>query len=307
MGGRSRSASAGAPKKVRQPDWTKYRGAWWWKDPKTEGDDWHPQEDFNQKEWNKAQAGPALTGAEKAVNIAKRTAQGEMQLARNSAMSAAKAWGHNDSNAQKLLAKLDALYDKKRADLDSPALVEALAKELDAMESKIEDLTIESSKISERLLRIGEEQKYLTERAGVLQAQKDSAEKQLAEEDAGGPSPQPTGAAGGIPRNAGSVSSASQPASSAGAPALRIQAIEQQMANMNSQIAAVLGALSLAHGVPAAAPVGGGAWDSHQNWSQEQNWEDQDWSSNVPGWNRDIGDDAAAVETFEDMDQSGGS
>jgi len=305
MGGRSRSASAGASKKVRQPNWTKYRGAWWWKDPKLEGDDWHPQEDFNQKDWNKAQVGPALTGAEKAVNIAKRSAQGEMQLARNSAMSAAKAWGHNDATSQKLLAKLDALYDKKRADLDSPALVEALAKELDAMESKLEDLTIESSKISERLLRIGEEQKYLTERAGVLQAQKDSAEGQMSAEDAGGSSPQPTVAAGGIPRSAGSLSSASQPASSLGAPALRIQAMEQQMANMSSQIAAVLGALSLAHGVPAAAPVGGGAWDSHQNWSQEQNW-GQEWSPSVPGWEQDVGDGANAVEPVSDMDESGG-
>ena len=189
MGGRSRSASAGASKKGRQPSWAKYRGAWWWKDPKLEQDDWHPQEEFNQKEWNKAQAEPILTGAARAVSIAKRNAQGEMQLARNSAMAAAKAWGHNDATSQSLLAKLDALHDRKRADLDPPALVEALVKELDAMESKLEDLAIESSKISERLRRIDEEQKYLSERAGVLQAQKDTAEEQISAEGAGGTPP----------------------------------------------------------------------------------------------------------------------
>jgi len=301
MGGRSRSASAGASKKVRQPSWARYRGAWWWKDPKLEEDEWHPQEEFNQKEWNRAQAEPIETGAARVVSIAKRKAQAELQLARNSAFAAAKAWGHNDVTSQNLLAKLDALHDKKRAELDPPAHVEALAKELDSMESKLEDLALESSKISERLARIDEEQKYLQDRACVLQSRKDAVEEQISAEAAGGARTTPTVPAGGAASGVGSSPSASQSASSLGLPQSRIHAMEQQMASMSTQLAAVLGALSQAHGVPGAAPVGGGSWDQQQGWNQS--WNNEDWEES---WDLDGDGGAPGADVTAAMDETGG-
>jgi len=297
MGGRSRSASAGASKKVRQPTWAKYRGAWWWKDPKLEEDDWHPQEEFNQKDWNRAQAEPAETGAEKVVGIAKRKAQAELQLARNSALAAAKAWGHSDVTSQSLLAKLDALHDKRRAELDPPAHAQALQKELDSMESKLEDLALESSRISERLARIDEEQKYLQDRACVLQSRKDAVEEQIAAEGAGSTLTTPTVSTGVATGGAGG----SQSASSSGLAQSRIQVMEQQMASMSTQLAAVLGALSQAHGVPVAAPVGGGSWDHQQGWNQS--WSNEDWDES---WDPDGDGGATGAAASADMDETGG-
>jgi len=297
MGGRSRSASAGASKKVRQPTWAKYRGAWWWKDPKLEEDDWHPQEEFNQKDWNRAQAEPVETGAEKVVGVARRKAQAELQLARNSAIAAAKAWGHSDVTSQSLLAKLDALHDKKRAELDLPAHAQALQKELDSMESKLEDLALEASRISERLARIDEEQKYLQDRASVLQSRKDGVEEQIAAEGAGSTLTTPTVSTGVVTGGAGG----SQSASSSGLAQSRIQVMEQQMASMSTQLAAVLGALSQTHGVPAAAPVGGGAWDHQQGWNQS--WSNEDWDES---WDPDGDGGAADAAASADMDETGG-
>jgi len=77
--------------------------------------------------------------------------------------------------------------------------------------------------------------------------------------------------------------------------------MERQMANMNTQIAAVLGALSQAQGVPVAAPVGGGAWDQQQSWNQE--WSNEPW---VEGWDQDVGGGADEAEAISDMDESGG-
>jgi len=297
MGGRSRSASAGASKKVRQPTWAKYRGAWWWKDPKLEEDDWHPQEEFNQKDWNRAQAEPVETGAEKVVGVARRKAQAELQLARNSAFAAAKAWGHSDVTSQSLLAKLDALHDKKRAELDLPAHAQALQKELDSMESKLEDLALEASRISERLARIDEEQKYLQDRASVLQSRKDGVEEQIAAEGAGSTLTTPTVSTGVVTGGAGG----SQSASSSGLAQSRIQVMEQQMASMSTQLAAVLGALSQAHGVPVAAPVGGGSWDHQQGWNQS--WSNEDWDES---WDPDGDGGATGAAASADMDETGG-
>jgi len=58
---------AEASNKVRQLSWAKYQGAWWWKDLKLVGDGWHPQAEFCQSDWIRAQAEPATLGTEKAL------------------------------------------------------------------------------------------------------------------------------------------------------------------------------------------------------------------------------------------------
>jgi len=59
----------GAPSKVRRLSWAKYRGAWWWKDLRQDGDVWHTQAELGQIDRTRTQAVHAARGVVEAPDV----------------------------------------------------------------------------------------------------------------------------------------------------------------------------------------------------------------------------------------------
>jgi hypothetical protein len=306
----ARQRSSSRQKAVRQPEWAEYKRRWWWKDPQDEEAWWHPKEEFNQKEWDRLRREEkkevddqnVQTSEEKAAQEAKTKVKQELTLARSSAASATKAWGHDDPTSRSLVNKVDGLYDQKRAaELKGEEHVDALNREMENMAKRFTDIESEEKRMSARMLLIASEKSYMIERGAVLKDRRDKLRAELESAAAAStatPSASGAGTAAVASGSTGSVGS-SPPAFPPVQPPSqhsdqRVANLEAQMSGVAGQLAQIMSAIQCASGAP--RPTGGG-------WEADANWSDNGWG----GWDERPQQGGVAHFNMDTEEQSGHS